>query len=96
MTESKLQADIIKWLRSKGCFVIKHNAGPGVPAGCPDLSAYYDGGVIFIEVKKNEKSPFQPLQKETLTRLRGWFKYVYVVTPKSWDDIRNELEVNFF
>ena len=73
MPEKKLQSEIIKWLKSQGAYVIKHSAVVGVPTGCPDLSAYYDGAVIFIEVKSSPKAPFQPLQKETLAKLKDWF-----------------------
>jgi Holliday junction resolvase len=96
MTEPKLQAEIIKYLKSRGCYVIKHNAGAGVPVGCPDLSAYYDGAVIFIEVKQTAKSKFQPLQKETLIKLKEWFGYVYVAHNNNWHLIKQELEATFF
>lgn len=96
MSESQLQAKIIKWLKSKGCYVIKHSAGPGVPSGCPDLSAYYDGCVIFIEVKASKTSKFQPLQKPTLEKLEDWFKYVYVAYPGNWEDIKAELQSSVF
>lgn len=94
--ESKLQAEIIKYLKHKGCYVIKHGAGPGVPVGCPDVSAYYDGAVIFIEVKASEKSKFQPLQRETLAKLKDWFGFVYVAYPSNWHVIQEELESRFF
>lgn len=94
--ESKLQTEIIKYLKHKGCYVIKHTAGPGVPTGCPDLSAYYDGAVIFIEVKAAANSKFQPLQKDTLVKLKEWFGYVYVAHKDNWHLIKQELEATFF
>lgn len=96
MTESQLQSNIIKHLKHKGCYVIKHQAGPGVPTGCPDLSAYYDGGVIFIEVKSSAKAKFQPLQRETLKKLKDWLEFVYVVYPENWEEIKQDLEGRFF
>ena len=94
--EKRLQSQIIKWLKSRGCYVIKHSAIAGVPTGCPDISAYYDGAVIFIEVKASLKAKYQPLQKETLARLKDWFEFVYVVAPENWPEIQTELETQFF
>ena len=96
MNESKLQSEIIKWLKHQGCYVIKHSAIAGVPTGCPDLSAYYDGAVIFIEVKASPKAKFQPLQKETLAKLRDWFEFVYVVYPENWEEVKGILTTTFF
>lgn len=89
--EADLQAKITKYLRSKGCYVIKTTASPGVPRGCPDIIAFYDGCVIIIEVKASAKARFQPLQKTTLDKLEDWFKFVYVVHPDNWDEVKAEL-----
>jgi len=90
MIEKKLQSEIIKYLKSKGCYVIKHNASPGVPVGCPDLSFYIEGFYGFIEVKASKTSRFQPLQKETIARLDGW-SWGRVVYPGNWAEVKNEL-----
>lgn len=88
--EAKLQSEIIKYLKSKGCYVIKHNAGPGVPAGCPDLSFYLEGMFGFIEVKASKASPYQPLQKEALAKLDEW-SWAKRVDPSNWLEIKQEL-----
>ena len=88
--ESNLQSDIIKWLRGKGCFVIKHNAGPGVPKGTPDLSFYREGFYGFIEVKPSQKAPYQALQPERLKLLGDW-SWSATVYPENWDQIKLEL-----
>lgn len=88
--ESSLQSDIIKWLRGQGCFVIKHNAGPGVPKGTPDLSFYCEGFYGFIEVKPSRKAPYQALQPERLKLLGEW-SWSATVYPENWDQIRTEL-----
>jgi Holliday junction resolvase len=90
-TEAKLQSEIIKYLRHKGCYVIKHSAGPGVPAGCPDVSFYTEGFYGFVEVKAGKSASFQPLQKETVEKLDGW-SWAKVVYPENWQDIKKELE----
>lgn len=94
--EKQLQTQILNWLKAKGCYVIKHSVIAGVPVGCPDISAYYEGAVIFIEVKTSLKAEFRPLQKETLAKLKDWFEFVYVVTPENWPQIQAELEKSFF
>jgi Holliday junction resolvase len=89
--ESKLQTTVIKWLRNQGFYVIKHNAGAGVPVGCPDLSFYIEGMYGFIEVKATSKSPYQALQKETIEKLDEW-SYARIVHENNWQDIKKELE----
>lgn len=89
--ESRLQADIIKWLRSKGCYVIKCQVPPA-PTGCPDVFAVYEGLWLAIEVKASKKSRFQPLQKETVDKLDRW-SWCKMVYPENWQEIKEELEV---
>lgn len=91
MTEAKLQTEIIKHLRKKGCFVIKHNGGVGVPAGTPDLSFYLEGFYGFIEVKKTAKSTFQPLQQKRLEQLNEW-SWAKAVNVSNWPEVKAELE----
>lgn len=88
--EADFQSKVIKWLKSKGCYVIKHTANPGVPVGCPDLSFYKEGFYGFIEVKPSKTAKFQPLQKETIAKLDMW-SWAKVVTPDVWPSIQKEL-----
>ncbi len=90
MSEAQLQSKIIKWLKSKHCYVIKHSATPGVPVGCPDVSFYYEGFFGFIEVKSSKTAKFQPLQKETIAKLNEW-SWCRVVYPENWSFIQEEL-----
>lgn len=92
MIEKRLQSEIAKWLRSKGCYVIKHQAGMSVPTGCPDLSFYKEGFYGFIEVKSSKTARFQPLQKETIAKLDNW-SWCKMVYPENWQEIKEELEV---
>jgi Holliday junction resolvase len=91
MKESKLQAEVIKYLKHKGCYVIKTQPGMGTPTGCPDIIALIEGAWIAIEVKAECNSPFQPLQKETIEKLSQW-SYAKVVHSKNWPEIKKELE----
>lgn len=90
--EAKLQSKIIRHLKSKGCYVIKASASPGVPTGCPDIIALLDGGGwVAIEVKATAKSKFQPLQKETVDKLNNMY-YSRVVHVDNWAEVKTELE----
>ena len=89
MTESKLQAEIIKWLRSRGCFVMKCG-GAGVPTGTADIFFCFEGFYGFIEVKKSAKAKFQPLQPEFLAKMDGW-SWAKAVYPENWEEVRHEL-----
>jgi Holliday junction resolvase len=91
MTEAKLQSAIVKYLKNKGCYVIKTSPGGGTPVGCPDIIALLEGCWIAIEVKASQKSPFRPLQEHTLERLDEW-SWAKVVYPENWDRIKTELE----
>lgn len=98
--ESKFQSDVIKWLRSKGCFVIVTSAVAGIPTGTPDVLALIPGGGwAALEVKpKNPykkdgtalKGAFQPLQQATVAKLDKLY-YSRVVYPEIWSEIRGEL-----
>lgn len=94
--ESKIQSVIIKWIKSKGAYVIKTKPGPGVPVGCPDVVFLYEGAWGVIEVKADAKSKFQPGQTDTLNRLSEWSPFVWVVNPDNWAYVKEELEKSFF
>lgn len=92
-TESNLQANIRKYLKSKGCYVLKTrpDARGGAPMGCPDIIFMLEGFWGAIEVKAGPKSPYQTLQKETLEKLDAW-SWAKRVDPTNWLEIRGELE----
>lgn len=89
--ENKVQTDLIKFLRKRGCYVIKTKPGPGTPVGCPDVLALYEGFWAAFEIKGSKGARFQPLQKDTLARLNGW-SYAVVVYPENYQEIIAELE----
>jgi Holliday junction resolvase len=89
MLESKLQSDIIRWLRGEGCFVMKCG-GAGVPTGTSDIFFCIEGFYGFIEVKKSEKASYQPLQEQFLEKMSGW-SWACAVWPENWDDVKQEL-----
>lgn len=89
--ESSLQSRIVKYLRGKGCYVIK-TGGIGTPDGCPDIIALCGGLWIAIEVKSGPAAKYQPLQRETIDKLNNW-SWCKRVDPSNWDDIKLELEM---
>lgn len=96
MKEQDFQSKVIKYLKSKGAYVIKTKAQPGTPVGCPDIIALYEGAWLVIECKKSQNSPLRPAQKRTLDKLRQWSHHVYVAYPQNWDAIKAELNICFF
>lgn len=94
--ESKLQSEIIKFLKTKGAYVVKTRPGPGVPVGCPDIIFLYEGAWGVIEVKASAKSSFQPGQKITLDKLAEWSPFVFIVHPDNWKFIQEALIKLFF
>ena len=90
-TEAKLQSEVIKWLRSQHCFVMKCSVMPGIPAGTSDVFFCYEGFYGFIEVKKSKTAKFQPLQPEFLEKMHNW-SWAKAVYPENWDEIKQELE----
>lgn len=91
MSESQLQSEIIKHLKSLGCYVIKHPAGAGVPVGTADLSFYIEGFYGFLEVKKSARAARQPLQDAFIKKMDEW-SYARFVYPENWATIRAEIE----
>jgi len=92
--ESNLQATIRRYLRDKGCYVLKTrpDARGGAPMGCPDIIFMLEGFWGAIEVKASPKSPYQTLQRETLDRLDDW-SWAKRVDPSNWPNIQAELEL---
>lgn len=94
MTEAKLQADIRKYLKGKGCYVLKTrpDARASTPTGCPDIIFLLEGFWGAIEVKKDPSEPYRPLQKETLEKFDAW-SWARRVDPTTWPDVKDELEL---
>lgn len=90
MIEKKLQSEIIKYLKAKGCYVMKCG-GAGVPTGTADVFFCIEGFYGFIEVKASKTSKFQPLQREFLEKMNNW-SWAKAVYPENWSSIKEELD----
>lgn len=89
MTEKRLQAEIIRFLVSKGAYVLKNDAT--YRQGVPDLSFWHPDLSGMIEVKAHDNSPYQPLQEKTIAKLEAMGIFVCVIHNENWA----EHKVNF-
>lgn len=90
--EQALQTKVMKYLKSKGCIVMKIPAGyASIPVGFPDLLVLIPGGgYAAFEIKSSEKSKFQPLQKVWLAKLDAMY-YARTIHENNWEQIKKEL-----
>lgn len=89
--EKKVQDKLIRFLKKKGCLVIKIKPGPGVGVGIPDLFFCKEGFYGFVECKASLNSKFQPLQKERIKQLDDW-SWCKVVAEENINAIVLELD----
>lgn len=94
--ESKLQSEIVKWLKGKGAYVIKTHPGMGTPTGCPDIIFLFEGAWGAIEVKARAKAPWGVGQEATLNHLNKWSPFVWKAYPENWLEIKAQLLKQFF
>lgn len=91
MKESDFQSKMVKWLRAKGCVVLKYQQNATTRAAVPDIIFLKDGFWGAIEAKKSKTAKCRPGQKEMVAKLdsMSWAKLVF---PENWDETRKELE----
>jgi hypothetical protein len=75
-----------------GCYVLVIKPQPGIPDGCPDVVFMKEGFWGSIEVKKDEKADYQPLQRETIEKHNEW-SWSRRVDPTNWTETKIELEM---
>lgn len=81
--ESKIQAKIIKQLKSDGYLVVKTIMLN--ESGYPDIFAFKNGKTLFVEVK-SEKGKLSELQKYRIEQLQK--QCFEVIVARSLDDIK--------
>lgn len=89
--EVSIQQKIIKYLKSKGCYVVKTHPGLGTPTGCPDILFFKEGFYGAIECKSSRTSAWQPLQKETIMKFHEW-SWGRALYPENYQDVVDELD----
>lgn len=90
--EKDFQQKVTKWLRSKGCIVLKYEANATTRVGIPDVFFCKEGFYGFLECKKAKNSPIRPGQKEFIEKIDNW-SYGKIIYPENWAEIRRDLEV---
>ena len=68
--ESDFQAKVIKQLKAMGLAVVKNQAGPGVPTGFPDITAFGEGIYFCLECKASARSKKQTRQDYWVNKLK--------------------------
>lgn len=89
--ESTFQAQVIKELKALGLAVVKNQAGPGVPTGFPDLTAFGEGIYFCLECKASARAKKQPRQDYWVKKLNEW-SYAAFIYPANHDKIMAEIK----
>lgn len=93
LKESDCDKEFVKFLRSKGCFVMKLTPGvAGIPVGVSDRVFFKEGFYGFAEIKKSKTAPFRPLQQEFLAKMNEW-SWAKAVYPENRLEIQAELSL---
>lgn len=89
--ESDFQAKVIKDLKAMGLAVVKNQAGPGVPTGFPDLTAFGEGIYFCLECKASARAKKQPRQDYWVNKLNEW-SYAAFIYPTNWEKVKAEIK----
>lgn len=89
--EKDFQGKVISWLKKQGCFVMKVQAGPGVPNGTADVFFCKEGFYGWLECKQSKNSEKQPGQEPFVKRMDAW-SYARFVWPDNWKKVQDELK----
>lgn len=89
--ESDFQAKVIKQLKSMGLAVVKNQAGPGVPTGFPDITAFGEGIYFCLECKTSARAKKQPRQDYWVNKLNEW-SYATFIYPSNYDKVMSEIK----
>ena len=91
MKEVNFQADVIKWLKKQGCFVMKVQAGPGVPSGTSDVFFCKEGFYGWLECKQSKSAKKQPGQEPFVKKMDEWSYARFVWPGPRWTEVKKEL-----
>lgn len=89
--ESDFQAKVIKQLKAMGLAVVKNQAGPGVPTGFPDITAFGEGIYFCLECKTSARAKKQPRQDYWVNKLNEW-SYAAFIYPSNYDKVMSEIK----
>lgn len=89
--EKNFQADVIKYLKSKGCFTWKMQQNATTTVGVADVFFCKEGFYGFIECKKSKNSSLRPGQKEFIEKMDKW-SWARICYPENWEKVKEELD----
>ena len=91
--EADFQREVIRWLKSKHCVVLKYQQNATTRAGVADVFFCKEGFYGFIECKKAKNSPLRPGQQAFIDKLNEW-SYGKIVWPGDcWEETKKELDI---
>lgn len=85
---------VIPWLKKQGCFVMKAQAGPGVPKGTADVFFCKEGFYGWLECKQAKNAEKQPGQEPFVKKMSEWSyaRFVWGGKNSNWPEVKKELE----
>lgn len=89
--EGKFKTKVVKWLRSKGCFVWICKQDSTTQKGVSDLFFCYRTKYGFLELKRSADAPFRVGQREFLDLYREWV-VAEAVYPENFPAIQHKIE----
>lgn len=88
--EKDFQAKVIRWLKSKGCVVLKYQQNATTRVGVADVFFCKEGFYGFLECKKSKNAPLRPGQKQFIDKMNEW-SYGAIIYPENFEKIKKEL-----
>lgn len=88
--EGKFQDTVVKWLRAKGCRVVKNDPLIGRQKGIPDILFLKEGMWGMLEIKASKRAKKQPGQEEWV-KWANENSYGAFCYPENWEKIKKEL-----
>lgn len=89
--EGKFQAEVIKWLRSKGAFVLKYQQNATTRQGVADVFFCKEGFYGWLECKRSKNAPLRPGQKQFINKMNEW-SYGKIIYPENWRETKEEIK----
>lgn len=89
--EKSFETTVKKFLRDRGCYVIKNFGCSFTRAGLPDLVVCANGKFIALELK-NEKGKATPLQLANIRDIQGAGGVALILRPQDFDKFKSYIE----
>lgn len=90
--EGKFQDEVVAWLRSQGCKVIKNDPLLGRQKGIPDLLALKGGFWLMLECKASKNAPKQAGQQDWIDWCADNSYGAFVWPGERWKEVKAELK----